>query len=183
MPGAQGWRAHGDEESTEDLPESSGSIEAEVWHSHMWTYQGGRERREKRSQTQRNVIFSATMGLLLWVLISCNCFGYLACQKKSCPQGWSCNRWVQNGQDCHTRSVCNWLDCGPLKILVTTTLSTESIPAVTLIRTDTTLDHSQKAEKIWSKLCRSCNTTIYTKTMTSIFASAYTSLHSCLLYL
>jgi hypothetical protein len=36
----------------------------------------------------------------------------------------------------------------PRKIDVTSKLPVESIPVVTLIRTDTTLDHSQKAEKV-----------------------------------
>ena len=39
----------------------------------------------------------------------------------------------------------------PRKIAVTIGLSVESISVVTLIRTDTTLDHSQKAEKVYLK--------------------------------
>ena len=37
----------------------------------------------------------------------------------------------------------------PRKIDVTSKFPVGNIPVVTLIRTDTTLDHSQKAEKVW----------------------------------
>ena len=37
----------------------------------------------------------------------------------------------------------------PRKIDVTRKLTVVSVSVVTLIRTDTTLDHSQKAEKVW----------------------------------
>ena len=37
----------------------------------------------------------------------------------------------------------------PRKIDVTGKLTVASVSVVTLIRTDTTLDHSQKAEKVW----------------------------------
>ena len=39
-------------------------------------------------------------------------------------------------------------NCSPRKIDVTRKLPVGSISVVTLIRTDTTLDHSQKAEKV-----------------------------------
>ena len=42
----------------------------------------------------------------------------------------------------------------PRKIDVTGKLAVASVSVVTLIRTDTTLDHSQKAEKVWSTACR-----------------------------
>ena len=42
------------------------------------------------------------------------------------------------------------------KIVVTCKSPVGDISAVTLIRTDTTLDHSQKAEKIWLVLLASC---------------------------
>jgi hypothetical protein len=38
--------------------------------------------------------------------------------------------------------------CSPRKIDVTGKLTVASVSVVTLIRTDTTLDHSQKAEKV-----------------------------------
>ena len=40
----------------------------------------------------------------------------------------------------------------PRKIDVTGKLAVASVSVVTLIRTDTTLDHSQKAEKVWSAI-------------------------------
>ena len=96
---------------------------------------GGRERREKRSRTQRQAKLSVTvvhvLAKLLWI---------------PWPTGLVLYRWMQNGQDCTTRSICGWHGCGPLKSLVTTTLSIESISAVTLIRTVTAFYHSQKVE-------------------------------------
>ena len=41
----------------------------------------------------------------------------------------------------------------PRKIDVTSKAPVGAISIVTLIRTDTTLDHSQKAEKVWGPLC------------------------------
>ena len=61
---------------------------------------------------------------------------------------------------CHTRRECNaeaTSETGhqqadghrsPRKIDVTRKLTVVSVSVVTLIRTDTTLDHSQKAEKV-----------------------------------
>ena len=43
-------------------------------------------------------------------------------------------------------------DTSPRKINVTSYSPVGEISVVTLIRTDTTLDHSQKAEKVWSYL-------------------------------
>ena len=43
-------------------------------------------------------------------------------------------------------------DTSPRKIDVTSNPPVGGISVVTLIRTDTTLDHSQKAEKVWSAL-------------------------------
>ena len=40
-------------------------------------------------------------------------------------------------------------DISPTKIDVTSKSPVGDISVVTLIRTDTTLDHSQKAEKVW----------------------------------
>ena len=45
-------------------------------------------------------------------------------------------------------------NCSPRKIDVTRKLPVGSISVVTLIRTDTTLDHSQKAEKVWAVVCK-----------------------------
>ena len=44
------------------------------------------------------------------------------------------------------------------KINVTSKSPVGDIPVVTLIRTDTTLDHSQKAEKVWQGM-HVCNST------------------------
>ena len=41
-------------------------------------------------------------------------------------------------------------DTSPTKIDVTSKSPVGDISVVTLIRTDTTLDHSQKAEKVWT---------------------------------
>ena len=46
----------------------------------------------------------------------------------------------------HTQAYEHW---PPRKIDVTRKLTVVSISVVTLIRTDTTLDHSQKAEKVY----------------------------------
>ena len=40
----------------------------------------------------------------------------------------------------------------PRKIVVTSKSPVGDISVVTLIRTDTTLDHSQKAEKVWAQV-------------------------------
>lgn len=45
-------------------------------------------------------------------------------------------------------------DTSPEKINVTSKFPVGNISVVTLIRTDTTLDHSQKAEKVWSNIYR-----------------------------
>ena len=45
-------------------------------------------------------------------------------------------------------------DTSPRKINVTSKSPVEDISVVTLIRTDTTLDHSQKAEKVWKGLLK-----------------------------
>ena len=44
----------------------------------------------------------------------------------------------------------------PRKINVTSKSPVGDISVVTLIRTDTTLDHSQKAEKVWVTLVQNC---------------------------
>ena len=43
-------------------------------------------------------------------------------------------------------------DTSPEKIDVTSKSPVEDMSVVTLIRTDTTLDHSQKAEKVWAPI-------------------------------
>jgi len=68
------------------------------------------------------------------------------------------------------RVCCHWLsampaqhmkapkqaqeDTSPAKIDVTSKSPVGDISVVTLIRTDTTLDHSQKAEKVWDESVR-----------------------------
>ena len=50
----------------------------------------------------------------------------------------------------HSRALEQALrDTSPRKINVTSKSPVGDISVVTLIRTDTTLDHSQKAEKVW----------------------------------
>ena len=55
---------------------------------------------------------------------------------------------------CNTRGLLSKLEETPpqTKINVTSKSPVGDISVVTLIRTDTTLDHSQKAEKVWSGL-------------------------------
>ena len=57
---------------------------------------------------------------------------------------------------CNTRGLLSKLEETPpqTKINVTSKSPVGDISVVTLIRTDTTLDHSQKAEKVWSVCCQ-----------------------------
>ena len=67
-------------------------------------------------------------------------------QRVCCPQ--LCAMPVQ-----HSRAPEQALeDTSPEKIDVTSKSPVGDISVVTLIRTDTTLDHSQKAEKVWGPL-------------------------------
>ena len=66
----------------------------------------------------------------------CSPRGYAAPGKVPC-QG--------NMQECQSKLIA---DSSPRKIVVTCKSPVGDISAVTLIRTDTTLDHSQKAEKV-----------------------------------
>ena len=58
---------------------------------------------------------------------------------------------------CNTRGLLSKLEETPpqTKINVTSKSPVGDISVVTLIRTDTTLDHSQKAEKVWTNCCES----------------------------
>jgi hypothetical protein len=60
---------------------------------------------------------------------------------------------------CNTRGSLSKLKRTPpqTKINVTSKFPVGNISVVTLIRTDTTLDHSQKAEKVWSLHGRGCD--------------------------
>ncbi len=74
--------------------------------------------------------------------------------------GWNFLDSMSPKRVCHTLQKCKAeatseqpagkpnRNCSPKKIDVTRKLPVGSIPVVTLIRTDTTLDHSQKAEKV-----------------------------------
>ena len=57
---------------------------------------------------------------------------------------------VQYGGDKRPDQTQAYEHWPPRKIDVTRKLTVVSISVVTLIRTDTTIDHSQKAEKVWA---------------------------------
>ena len=69
-------------------------------------------------------------------------------QRVCCP--WLCAMPVQHLQAPEQARE----DIAPRKIDVTSNPPVGGISVVTLIRTDTTLDHSQKAEKVWATGCR-----------------------------
>ena len=69
---------------------------------------------------------------------------------KSYPKGCAATSFVPC--QCNTWETLSKLKGNslPRKIVVTSKSPVGDISVVTLIRTDTTLDHSQKAEKVWS---------------------------------
>jgi len=77
-------------------------------------------------------------------------FFYFACLRKCYPEGCAAPGSVPC--QCNTRGLLSKLEETPpqTKINVTSKFPVGDISVVTLIRTDTTLDHSQKAEKVWS---------------------------------
>ena len=72
------------------------------------------------------------------------------------PEGCAAPGKVQC--QCNTRGSLSKLKRAPpqAKINVTSKSPVGDISIVTLIRTDTTHDHSQKAEKVWIVLLSSC---------------------------
>jgi hypothetical protein len=101
---------------------------------------------------QAQNIVESYMLSFLFLLLSCNAlsssvflFNSSACYPKGCaaPGFVPCQ--------CNTRGPLSKLERTPpqRKINVTSKSPVGDISVVTLIRTDTTLDHSQKAEKVW----------------------------------
>ena len=70
------------------------------------------------------------------------------------PKGlWVCCSWQSARPGQHVRASEQAQDrLSPEKIDVTSKSPVGDISVVTLIRTDTTLDHSQKAEKVWGHM-------------------------------
>ena len=65
------------------------------------------------------------------------------------PKGWAAPGCVRcTGQHLKASEQAQ-MDTSPQKIMWQVKTHVRVIPVVTLIRTDTTLDHSQKAEKVW----------------------------------
>ena len=79
-----------------------------------------------------------------------SCFFCFASLRKCYPEGCAAPGSVPC--QCNTRGLLSKLEETPpqTKINVTSKSPVGDISVVTLIRTDTTLDHSQKAEKVWS---------------------------------
>ena len=80
----------------------------------------------------------------------------LAYESNCYPKGCAAPGQVQC--QCNTRGSLSKLKRAPpqAKINVTSKSPVGDISVVTLIRTDTTLDHSQKAEKVWVLLLSGC---------------------------
>ena len=84
-----------------------------------------------------------------------SCFFCFASLRKCYPEGCAAPGSVPC--KCNTRGLLSKLEETPpqTKINVTSKSPVGDISVVTLIRTDTTLDHSQKAEKEWTNCCES----------------------------
>ena len=97
--------------------------------------------RGKADNTHHIMIHESSLESYSWILI----FFHSACYPKGCaaPGFVPCQ--------CNTRGPLSKLERTPpqRKINVTSKSPVGDISVVTLIRTDTTLDHSQKAEKVW----------------------------------